>query len=110
MNGVTTIRPTMTMVSDVLCRANVYESWILNDCAIVEKKDGGFFALIFVNLDEFNTIYYGFIHKLRTYGGLYDTREKLDYACENFLPLQPETFDTIVDWAHIKPGTGNRYM
>ena len=104
MNGVTTIRPTVTMVSDVCCRVHAYESWIFNDCAIVEKKGGGFFGLVFVNLDEFNTIYYGFIHNLRTYGGFYDTREKLDYACENYMSLPDDVFVEKVDWIHAHEG------
>ena len=102
------IRPTMAMVNDLL--PGMLETWILNDCAIGETKSRGFVALVMVRVEEYNECYYGFIPNLRTHGSLINTREKLDYACENFLPLQPETFDTIVDWAHIKPGTGNRYM
>ena len=105
---VQTIRPTMSMVSDLLPHAT--ETWILNDCAIGETKNHSFVGLVVVRLEEYNECYYGFIPNLRTYGSLNYTREKLDYACENFLPLQPKTFDTIVDWAHIKAGTGNRYM
>lgn len=104
MNGVTVIRPTMTMVTDVLCRVHEYESWILNDCAIAQTKDGRFSALIFVNLDEFNEIYYGFIHNLRTYGGIYDTREKLDHACENYEALPADVFMEKVDWTHVEEG------
>ena len=103
-----TIRPTMSMVNDLL--PGMLETWILNDCAIGETKSRGFVALVVVRLEEYNECYYGFIPNLRTHGSLIATREKLDYACENFLPLQSEIFDTIVDWAHIKPGTGNRYM
>ena len=108
MNGVTTIRPTMSMLNDLL--PGMLETWILNDCAIGETKSRGFVALVVVKVEEYNECYYGFIPNLRTHGSLIATREKLDYACENYLPLQSETFDTIVDWAHIKPGTGNRYM
>ena len=103
-----TIRPTMTMVEDLL--PGMLETWILNDCAIGETKSRGFVALVVVRVEEYNEYYYGFIPNLRTYGSLITTRDRLDYACENYLPLQPETFDTAVDWAHIKPGTGNRYM
>ena len=105
---VQTIRPTMSMVNDLL--PGMLETWILNDCAIGETKSRGFVALVVVRVEEYNECYYGFIPNLRTHGSLIATREKLDYACENYLPLQSETFDTIVDWAHIKPGTGNRYM
>lgn len=105
---VQTIRPTMSMVSDLLPHA--VETWILDDCAIGETKNHSFVALVAVRLEEYNEYYYGFIPNLRTCGSLIYTRERLDYACENFLPLQPKTFDTFVDWAHIKAGTGNRYM
>ena len=108
MNGAITIRPTMTMVSDLLPHA--VETWILDDCAIAETKNHSFVALVVVRLEEYDEHYYGFIPNLRTHGSLIATREKLDYACENFLPLQSETFDPIVDWAHIKAGTGNRYI
>ena len=107
MNGVTTIRPTMTMVSDVLCRVHAYESWILNDCAIVETKDGRFLALIFVNLDEFNVMYYGFIHDLHPCITCRDAREKLDRACENYEALPKDVFEETVDWSHVEEG--NRY-
>ena len=105
---ITTIRPTMSMVNDLL--PGMLETWILNDCAIGETKSHRFVALVVVKVEEYNECYYGFIPNLRTCGSLDHTRGKLDYACENFLPLQPETFETNVDWAHIKPGTGNRYM
>ena len=108
MNGVTTIRPTMTMVSDVLCRVHAYESWILNDCAIVEAKDGRFFALIFVNLEEFNVIYYGFIHNLHPRTSRSDARKKLDRACENYKALPFDVFTEKVDWAHVEEG--HRYI
>ena len=105
---ITTIRPTMSMVSDLLPHA--VETWILDNCAIGETKNHSFVALVVVRVEEYNECYYGFMPNLHTCGSLNYTREKLDYACENFLPLQPKTFDTIVDWAHIKAGTGNRYM
>ena len=103
-----TIRPTMSMVNDLL--PGMLETWILDDCAIGETKSHRFVALVIVRVEEYNECYYGFIPNLHTHGSLIYTREKLDYACENYLPLQSETFDTIVDWAHIKAGTGNRYM
>ncbi len=103
---VQTIRPTMSMVSDLLPRAT--ETWILNDCAIVETKDGRFFALIFVNLDEFNVMYYGFIHSLHPRITRFDAREKLDRACENYEPLPSNVFMEKVDWSHIDEG--HRYI
>ena len=104
MNGVTPIRPTMTMADNVLCRVYEYESWILNDCAIVETKDGRFFALIFVNLEEFNVIYYGFSHNLHPRTSRSDARKKLDRACENFETLPADVFMEKVDWAHVEEG------
>ena len=108
MNGVTTIRPTMTMVADVLCRVHAYESWILNDCAIAQTKDGRFLALIFVDLDEFNVMYYGFIDNLHPCISRPDAREKLDRACENYESLPADVFMEKVDWAHIEEG--HRYL
>ena len=104
MIGVTTIRPTMTMVADVLCRTSTYESWILNDCTIVETKDGKFFALIFINLDEFNAMYYGFIDNLHPCISRPDAREKLDRACENYMSLPTDVFKEKVDWTHVEEG------
>ena len=101
------IRPTKTMADNVLYRVYEYESWILNDCAIVETKDGRFFALIFVDLEEFNVIYYGFIHDLHPRITRSDAREKLDRACENYEALPADVFMEKVDWAHVKEG--NRY-
>ena len=97
------IRPTMTMADNILCRVYEYESWILNDCAIMETKDGRFFALIFVNLEEFNVIYYGFIHNLHPHN-IRDARKKLDRACENYEPLPTDVFMEKVDWAHVDEG------
>lgn len=104
MKGVTIIRPTMTMVSDVLCRIHAYESWIFNDCAIAETKDGRFFALIFINLDEFNVMYYGFIDNLHLSITRSDARRKLDRACENHEALPDDVFMEKVDWAHVEEG------
>ena len=97
-----TIRPTMSMVKDLL--PGMRESWIFNDCAIVETKTGGFFALIFVNLDEFNTMYYGFIDNLHPCFTRRDARDKLDRACENYESLPDDVFREKVDWAHVDEG------
>ena len=108
MNGVAILRPTMTMVDNILCRVYEYESWILNDCTIVETKDGRFFALIFVDLEEFNVIYYGFIHNLHPRTSRSDARKKLDRACENYKALPFDAFMEKVDWAHVEEG--HRYI
>ena len=108
MNGVAILHPTMTMVDNILCRVYEYESWILNDCTIVETKDGRFFALIFVNLEEFNVIYYGFIHNLHPRTTRSDARKKLDRACENYKALPFDVFTEKVDWAHVEEG--HRYI
>ena len=102
------IRPTMTMADNVLYRVYEYESWILNDCAIVETKDGRFFALIFVDLEEFHVIYYGFIHNLHPRTTRSDACKKLDRACENYEPLPDDVFMEKVDWAHVDEG--HRYI
>ena len=108
MNGVTPIRPTMTMADNVLYRVYEYESWVLNDCAIVETKDGRFFALIFVDLEEFHVIYYGFIHNLQPRISRSDARKKLDRACENHDALPDAVSMEKVDWAHVDEG--HRYI
>ena len=108
MNGVTAIRPTMTMVADVLCRVHAFESWILNDCAIALTKEGRFLALIFVDLEEFDVIYYGFIHDLHPRITRSDAREKLDRACENYEALPADVFIEKIDWAHVEEG--HRYI
>lgn len=108
MNGVAILRPTMAMVDNILCRVYEYESWILNDCTIVETKDGRFFALIFVDLEEFNVIYYGFIHNLHPRTSRSDARKKLDRACENYKALPFDAFMEKVDWAHVEEG--HRYI
>lgn len=108
MNGVAILRPTMAMVDNILCRVYEYESWILNDCTIVETKDGRFFALIFVDLEEFNEIYYGFIHNLHPRTSRSDARKKLDRACENYKALPFDVFMEKVDWAHVEEG--HRYI
>ena len=102
------IRPTMTMADNVLCRVYEYESWILNDCSIALTKEGRFLALIFVDLEEFNVIYYGFIHDLHPRITRSDAREKLDRACENYEALPDDVFMEKVDWAHVEEG--HRYI
>lgn len=104
----TTIRPTMSMVSDLLPHA--IETWIFNDCAIGETKNHSFVALVVIRLEEYNEYYYGIIPNLLTYGPPIYTRERLDHACENYEALPANVFMERVDWAHIKAGTGNRYM
>ena len=103
---ITTIRPTMTMVTDLLPR--VKETWIFNDCAIAETKNGRFVGLVVIRLDEYNEHYFGVIPDLHTYGGIYDTREKLDHACENYEALPADVFMERVDWDHVEEG--HRYM
>ena len=98
------IRPTMTMVADVLCRVHAYESWILNDCAIALTKEGRFLALIFVDLEEFNEIYYGSINDLHPRITRSDAREKLDGACENYEALPDDVFMEKIDWVHVEEG------
>ena len=105
MSG-TIIRPTMTMVTDVLCRVYEKEVWILNDCAIVRHKDGRFMALIALDLED-GYVYYGFIHDLHPRAGLRTTRKKLDVACENFEALPKDVFIETVEWSHAEEG--NRY-
>ena len=105
MSG-TIIRPTMNMVSDVLCRIYEKETWILNDCAIVRHKDGRFTALMMLDLDD-GYIYYGLIRDLHLRGGLLISRKKLDTACENFEALPKDVFIETVEWSYVEEG--NRY-
>ena len=109
MNGVTTIRPTMTMVRDIWGGVlSENETWILNDCAIGQTKNGRFVGLIFVNLKDFNEIYYGFIQILHPCISCRDAREKLDRACENYEALPADVFTEKVDWTHVDEG--HRYI
>ena len=108
MNGATPLCPTMTMADNLLYRVYEYESWILDDCAIVETKDGRFFALIFVDLEEFHVMYYGFIHNRHPRISRSDARKKLDRACENHEALPDDVFMEKVDWAHVDEG--HRYI
>ena len=106
MSG-TIIRPTMNMVSDILCRVYEKETWILNDCAIIRTKDGRFAALIAKRMDD-GDIYYGIIAGLHPCVSLHGTLQKLDIACENFEDLTRDTFREPVSWERVE--MGNRYM
>ena len=101
-----TVRPTMSMVSDLLPRA--METWILNDCAIGQTKNGRFVGLVVIRLDEYNEHYFGVIPDLHPYASRNDTLQKLDIACENFEDLPTDAFREKVDWAHIDEG--HRYI
>lgn len=103
----TIIRPTMSMVSDILCRVHEKETWILNDCAIIRTKDGRFAALIVKRMDD-GDIYYGIIPGLHPKITRFDAKEKLDRACENFEALPKDTFVESVTWSRVE--MGNRYM
>ena len=103
---VQTIRPTMSMVSDLLPRAT--ETWILNDCAIGQTKNGRFVGLVVIRLDEYNEHYFGIIPDLHPRITRFDAREKLDRACENYEPLPSNVFMEKVDWSHIDEG--HRYI
>ena len=111
MNEGTIIRPTMTMVRDIwggVLHEN--ETWIFNDCAIMRiKKTPRFMALIMKCMED-GTIYYGIIPDLTPANRLRETVDMLDQACENFQDLPQKAFMQKVDWAHIKAGTGNRYI
>ena len=109
MNEGTIIRPTMTMVENIFGKyLHENETWIFNDCAIAETKNGRFDGLVVIRLDEYNEHYFGIIPDLRTCGGIFDTREKLDHACENYEALPADVFMERVDWAHVEEG--HRYM
>ena len=95
-----TIRPTMSMVRDLL--PGMRESWIFNDCAIGETKNGVFNALVMVRIDE-GDIFYGFIPNLRDKYGLKNTRETLDRYAESFSSC-PDVFFKEISWANIKEG------
>ena len=101
-----TIRPTMSMVTDLLPR--VKETWIFNDCAIAETKNGRFVGLVVIRLDEYNEHYFGILPDLRPCITRPDAREKLDRACENYESLPDDVFMEKVDWAHVEEG--HRYI
>ena len=94
-----TIRPTMSMVNDLL--PGMKESWIFNDCAIGETKYGDFIGLVVVRIDE-GDIFYGFINLKGRYGRNY-TRETLDRYAESFGSC-PDVFFKEISWANIKEG------
>jgi len=96
-----TIRPTMSMVKDLL--PGMRESWIFNDCAVGETKNGVFNALVMVRIDE-GDVFYGFIPNLRDKYGLMNTREKLDIYAESFGSCPPDVFFKEISWANIKEG------
>ena len=100
------IRPTMSMVSDLLPRAK--ETWIFNDCAIAETINGRFVGLVVIRLDEYNEHYFGVIPDLRPRTTRSGAREKLDRACENYEALPADVFVEKVDWSHIDEG--HRYI
>ena len=95
-----TIRPTMSMVKDLL--PGMRESWIFNDCAVGETKNGVFNALVMVRIDE-GDIFYGFIPNLRDKYGLMNTRETLDRYAESFSSCL-DVFFKEISWANIKEG------
>ena len=94
------IRPTMSMVKDLL--PGMRESWIFNDCAVGETKNGVFNALVMVRIDE-GDIFYGFIPNLRDKYGLMNTRETLDEYAESFGSC-PDAFNREISWANVKEG------
>ena len=95
------IRPTMTMVNDLL--PGMKESWIFNDCAVGERKSGDFIALIVVRIDD-GEIFYGFTaNLLHRYGRQY-TRETLTNYSEASLECPSELFNRSISWDDIKEG------
>ena len=96
-----TIRPTMSMVRDLL--PGMKESWIFNDCAIGETKSGDFVALIVGKGTEVDEYFYGFIPKLRPKYGYFTTREELDTESEDFGNC-PDAFNREISWANIREG------
>ena len=99
-----TIRPTMSMVRDLL--PGMKESWIFNDCAIGETKSGDFIALIVMRFDD-GEVYYGFLRDLHQWYSTYQTREMLDDASEAFTD-HPDAFREEISWTYVKEG--NRYV
>ena len=95
-----TIRPTMSMVMDLL--PGMQESWIFNDCAIGESEDDEFIALIVVKVDG-SDIYYGFLRDLSNKYSRYTTRLILDEASEKFL-FCPDAFLDAISWTSVKEG------
>ena len=102
-----TIRPTMTMVKDVM-GGRTSEVWIFNDCAIVETKDDTFCALI---VRRFSTgpykgeIYYGFIRYM--FPRTKNWQDQLDISCSR-MEICPDIFTIRMDWENVTEG--NRYV
>ena len=100
-----TIRPTMSMVRDLL--PGMKESWIFNDCAIGETKSGKFVALIVVKVNG-GELYYGFQRNLHLWYSSYKVnRDMLDSASEAFTD-HPDVFKESISWTYVKEG--NRYV
>lgn len=95
-----TIRPTMSMVRDLL--PGMKESWIFNDCAIGETENDKFIALIVVKVNG-SDIYYGFLRDLSNKYSRYTTRRMLDEASEKFL-FCPDAFLDAIVWPNIREG------
>ena len=95
-----TIRPTMSMVRDLL--PGMKESWIFNDCAIGETKHGNFVGLVVIRIDE-GDVYYGFIPNINPKFSRHTTIDYLDIAAEFFTDC-PDEFDKKVTWDNIKEG------
>lgn len=100
-----TIRPTMSMVGDLL--PGMKESWIFNDCAIGETKHGEFVGLVVIRIDETNDHYYGFIPNIRPIIPRRATIDSLDIAAEIFDNC-PDIFDKKITWDDIREG--HRYV
>ena len=98
-----TIRPTMSMVRDML--PGMKESWIFNDCAIGERKNGQFVGLVVVRIED-GDIFYGFINLKDRYNRNY-IRETLDAYAENFGNYPYDLFWAKVTWETI--AEGHRY-
>ena len=108
-NTMETIRPTMTIVKDVM-GGRTSEVWIFNDCAIVETKDGTFCALIvrrFTGRPYKGETYYGFIPMLSLKYTKRATRDILEDACGMFADC-PMVFYTEPTWENVKEG--HRYV
>ena len=96
-----TIRPTMSMVRDLL--PGMKESWIFNDCAIGETKGGVFNALVMVRIED-GDIFYGFIPNLKLRYGRQYTRDTLNNFAESFSEYPVDLFTRPVSWFYVKEG------
>ena len=95
-----TIRPTMSMVRDLL--PGMRESWIFNDCAIGETKGGNFVGLVAVRIED-GDIFYGFMKLKNCYGRAYTCETLASYA-ENFRSYPKDAFCDHITWSNIKEG------